>query len=481
MEEPAAKKPAREDGAGSKRGKQLVYMARKSGPNILKTAAEGKMARKTKAGKEAEDDEETADEPSQESHEEDDENPVARTLSKDEIKAKVASRKTPSKKKVAGDDAEAKAKAGGAAKKASGGAGKSSGKSSDDIDTKRKKEIELMVPRKSVKSADIREMTEEAAKKALPGGAKDKTKNDKGNYKVGDLTSFASKLTRLHLNESAKNNDEIIRMLTQLFEEKLVYRSDVERSGIASIIARLRKSSNPTVAQTASAVRKHMIVIIVDDTGTDGDKSAAGAPKAGASETDSKAKKQKEPKTSEKRSEVKSEPKPKSEPVATTVQKGADGAKKTKSAAQDSGVKKESAAASDEKSSAATLESVAAAAAAADATGDKASGVAAKPESEAASTAANDVTPSKSAEAVATEKTDSEDAKKTATTNQETGSSAAPAAEKRDSSVKKADASLDPHRQAFIDMLSNVLDPSGAAHVNVAKEIEVRRGGELRA
>ncbi|GMF16829.1 unnamed protein product [Phytophthora lilii] len=184
------------------------------------------------------------------------------TLSKEEIKAKVAIRKTPSKKK-AGD--ESAAAAGAAAKKAPKATTKHTKANGSEIDSKRKKEIELVVPHKSVKSADIREMTEEAAKKKL-SGPKTKAKKDKGDYKVGDLSSFAIKMTRLHAKESTRNNDELVAMMQELFKEKLMYRSDVERSGLAAIIATLRKSSNPTVGQTASALRKHMMKILNNDT-----------------------------------------------------------------------------------------------------------------------------------------------------------------------------------------------------------------------
>ncbi|ETK70971.1 hypothetical protein L917_21421 [Phytophthora nicotianae] len=181
-------------------------------------------------------------------------------LSKEEIKAKVASRKTP-KKKGADDVVNA---AGASVKKAPKATTKHKLNGSD-IDSKRKKEIELVVPHKTVKSADIREMTEEAAKKKL-NGPKSKTKKDKGDYKVGDLASFASKMTRLHMKESSRNNDELVVMMQELFKETLMYRSDVERSGLAAIIALLRKSSNQTVGKTASALRKHMMNILNNDT-----------------------------------------------------------------------------------------------------------------------------------------------------------------------------------------------------------------------
>ncbi|KAF1784590.1 Transcription elongation factor S-II, central domain [Phytophthora cactorum] len=109
-----------------------------------------------------------------------------------------------------------------------------------EIDSKRKKEIELVSRTR-------------AAKKKL----KSKTKKDKGDYKVGDLASFARIVT---------NNDELVGMMRELFRETLMYRSDVERSGLAAIIAMLRKSMSSTVGRTASALRKHMMTILNNDT-----------------------------------------------------------------------------------------------------------------------------------------------------------------------------------------------------------------------
>ncbi|CEG48430.1 Transcription elongation factor S-II, central domain [Plasmopara halstedii] len=186
---------------------------------------------------------------------------VVPTLSKEEIKAKVASRKAP-KKKEADDIAHVPT----AKKVPKVSTKQSKASNSVEIDSKRKKEIELVVPQKSVKSADIREMTEEAAKKKRDNGPKRKSKKDKGNYNVGDLAAFANKMVRLHANESSRNNDELVGMMQELFSEELMYRSDVERSGLAAIIALLRKSLSPTVGHTASALRKHMINILNNDT-----------------------------------------------------------------------------------------------------------------------------------------------------------------------------------------------------------------------
>lgn len=432
----------------------------KSKNKIPKAAAERKTKKSKKGGDDdevdADDDnqddakkdgeEEEVDEPSQESVEEGDEAPVTHSLSKEEIKAKIASRKTPSKKKLTTDDPDAKSKSGGAKKQAattgktSSGGGKTAS-STDEIDTKRKKEIELVVPRKSVKSADIREMTEEAAKKKLDGGQqKEKTKKDKGEYKVGDLGAFASKLTRLNANESSKNNDEIIQMLNQLFEEKVVFRSDVERSGLAAIIAVLRKSSNPTVAQTASALRKHLMKIIRMDTGNDGTAAPAKPQKAADDSSKTASKKPKDAKSAV-GGEKKDEPKKNTNGVAESkpVAVEADKVAPTTSSSDDkpngdvkSNNKTSSTAPADSKETTTPV-----------------------------ADAAKEVTPPKT----------EDDSSKT------TAKAAEPAATevaKSDSGEKKADASLDKNRQAFVDMLSNVLELSGPKHLALAKEIEVR-------
>ncbi|CAI5708796.1 unnamed protein product [Peronospora destructor] len=96
-------------------------------------------------------------------------------------------------------------------------------------------------------------------------------------------------MARLHAKESARNNDELVGMMEQLFKETLMYRSDVERSGLAAIIAILRKSLSPTVGQTASALRKHMIDILDDD--TDIKTHLGKKPHEGASDQDTKKRK----------------------------------------------------------------------------------------------------------------------------------------------------------------------------------------------
>ena len=65
------------------------------------------------------------------------------------------------------------------------------------------------MPRKSVKSSDIREMTEESAKKKV-------TSKEKFAYAVGPLRAFADHLTQLHADGLA---DDIIVQLAKLFEE----------------------------------------------------------------------------------------------------------------------------------------------------------------------------------------------------------------------------------------------------------------------
>jgi len=94
---------------------------------------------------------------------------------------------------------------------------------------------------------------------------KSNEKKDKGDYKVGDLASFASAMTRLLVKESEQNNDKLITLMRQLHNETAINRSDVERTGLAAVIAHLRKSSSRTVEQTASSLRKHMIKILIND------------------------------------------------------------------------------------------------------------------------------------------------------------------------------------------------------------------------
>lgn len=458
MKEPKPTKESKRDEATpeKRRGRPPGSKSKNKTP---KAAGERKTKKKSKKGgdgdeADADDDnqddvgkdeeEEVADEPSQESVGEEDEAPVTHSLSKEEIKAKIASRKTPSKKKLTTDESDAKSKSGGAKKQAAttgktnSGSGSKTASSTDEIDTKRKKEIELVVPRKSVKSADIREMAEEAAKKKLDGGQqKEKTKKDTGEYKVGDLGAFASKVTRLNANESSKNNDEIIQMLNQLFEEKVMFRSDVERSGLAAIIAVLRKSSNPTVAQTASALRKHLMKIIRMDAGNDDSAPAVKPQKAADDNSKAASKKPKGVKPAvgaDKKDEPKRESNgvTKSQPVAVEANK----------AAPSSGEKPNG----DVKSTSSTTPA-----------DSKDVRVTTAPVAD----AAKEAIPSK---------TENDSSKSAAKPLEPAGTEVTKSA----SGEKKTDASLDKNRQAFVDMLSNVLELSGPKHLALAKEIEVR-------
>ncbi|KAL4108386.1 hypothetical protein PRIC1_000102 [Phytophthora ramorum] len=380
--------------------------------------------------------------------EEDTEGP---TLSKEEIKAKVASRKTP-KKKGADDGPNA---AGGSAKKAlkpTAKHGKSNG--STEIDSKRKKEIELVVPHKSVKSADIREMTEEAAKKKL-SGPKSKTK-DKGEYKVGDLASCASKMARLQAKESARNNDELVGMMQELFKETLMYRSDVERSGLAAVIAMLRKNLSPTVAQTASALRKHMINILSNDT------EISHLGKKGHQNAEGHSSKKRKAENGSSHDTVKSdELKPKTEASAAPADS------------------------SDGKDNLAAKETVASPPANASPT-KKAVDVSSK---DAAVKTKEKETPDQTAEKEATKAAPSEDVRvKTDDAAEKTETATVP--DKRSSSPTKvedkptdavangkedvfeAPENLDKNRKIFVDMLSKILDHEGSNRADLANEID---------
>ncbi|KAG7396281.1 hypothetical protein PHYBOEH_002548 [Phytophthora boehmeriae] len=364
---------------------------------------------------------------------EDDEDAAGPTLSKDEIKAKVASRKAPSKKKAAEDSANV---SGASAKKPAVKQGKANGsahKSATEIDSKRKKEIELVVPHKTVKSADIREMTEEAAKKKL-GGSKNKAKKDKGDYKVGDLGSYASKMARLHAKESARNNDELVAMMQELFEETMMYRSDVERSGLAAIIAILRKSLSPTVGQSASALRKHLMKILNDDTEsvTSSKKDKLGAHNDAAGPASKKRK----------------------------VENGS--AMKAEDAAQKSQVKAESRSVenSDKKDNSAAKDP---------------SDVNASPEKKTDAPSAEDASPKKETRSNSatdvTAKTDdaTENPKRSSSPSKVTKSAEGA---KEDDLFQEQQEHLNKNREIFVDMLSQILDHDGAKRADLAKEIE---------
>ncbi|RLN51191.1 hypothetical protein BBJ29_009183 [Phytophthora kernoviae] len=363
---------------------------------------------------------------------EDDEDAAGPTLSKDEIKAKVASRKTPSKKKAAEDTANV---SGASAKKPTVKQGKSNGsahKSGTEIDSKRKKEIELVVPHKTVKSADIREMTEEAAKKKL-GGSKSKAKKDKGDYKVGDLGSYASKMARLHAKESARNNDELVAMMQELFQETMMYRSDVERSGLAAIIAILRKNLSPTVGQAASALRKHLMKILNNDTeeATSSKKNKSGTHYDVAGNASKKRK-------VENGSSVKTEDtaqKPPPDAVSSAVD---NSDKKDNSMTKDS----PPANASPEKKT------------------DAASAKDTSPKEETSSNSATDVT---------TKTDDATDNPKRSPSPNKVAKSAEGA---KEDDIFQEQEHLDKNREIFVDMLSQILDHDGSKRADLAKEIE---------
>jgi hypothetical protein len=368
-------------------------------------------------------------------------------LTKDEIKAKVASRKSPSKKKAAASAEDKSAAA--AAKKATKASGGTKGESATtaakaggagELDSKRKKEIELVVPRKSVKSADIREATEEAARKKP--GPREKPK-DKGDYKVGNLTQFAGKMNRLYANESSKNNDELIVLLTQLFEEKMVYRSDAERSGVAAVIAVLRKSQNPTVAQTASAVRKHLMHVLNNDV-IEEPTLASKKHKADGADAE-------EPKASKKQ---------KTSPVADTA---GDAPSSTPVPAELVDSKSEANGSSEVQEETVT----------------EAPQAEAKPEAgvtEAMPVEENKPSPTQEPE----QKLDPTEVTTEEITKQEPTSTPAPASPiKSDDPVlvatsPKPDPSGDKHRMVCIDMLKKSLAPIGERSEEIAREIEVR-------
>ncbi|RLN59828.1 hypothetical protein BBJ28_00010370 [Nothophytophthora sp. Chile5] len=379
---------------------------------------------------------------------EEEEEAAGPSLSKEEIKAKVASRKTPSRKKVAADDGAAAS--GVSAKKPSKSTTKAGGKANgtvlsktaSEIDSKRKKEIELVVPHKTVKSADIREMTEEAAKKKL-SGPKSKTKKDKGDYKVGDLSTFASKLTRLHAKESARNNDEVVGMLRELFDEKVMHRSDVERSGLAAIIAVLRKSSSPTVGQTAKALRKHMIQMLKKEQQSE----AVDTSKKQKAEVDAAAGKATKKRKVEDGSAVKTEENTQEAAVESSGVEG-DTAEKAENPAE---------------SGDATKEEEAKPAATDDSPKVKDREAADKPgmqKSKAATTAVSKK-PKKS---------------KNERPSSPTKAAAMPAAASAngEGDIFKGQTDLDKNRAVFVDMLSKILQPNGPTHAELAKEIDVR-------
>lgn len=363
--------------------------------------------------------------------EEEDDSAGGPSLSKDEIKAKLASRKTPSRKKSqAGGDASAKktlVKGVGKASSAS-----ASSKTTGDIDTKRKKEIELVVPHKSVKSADIREMTEEAAKRKTPHESKDKVA-----YVVGDLATFASKMARLQAHESSKNNDELVIMLGKLLKETVIFRSDIERSGVAAIVLALRKkSTNPTVSSTASAVRKHMMKVMEDDT-------SGGTRKKHSTDGEPVQKTKKKQKTDSGASSL-----PRSSESAP-IKSEKDGIK------QEVGTKSVSALTSNETSGASTKAEVTDAAASATTNGGG-GGVKAAGKKDTPTT-------------VVAESPAPFTLSATKATDGEAGTAAA-----AEDEVFQGEVNLDKNRVVFVARLSDVLKEHGQSFGKLAKEIEVR-------
>jgi hypothetical protein len=395
---------------------------RRNGKSPTVKATKEAPLKKGRKGKQRSDAAEDAEQhPMPETTAEEEEDSAAPALSKDEIKAKVASRKTPSRKKVDGVDAGAK-KTTKAQAKANSKASSTSTKG--DIDTKRKKEIELVVPHKSVKSADIREATEQAAMRGSGDKVKGRSK-DKVAYKVGDLAVFASKMTRLQAKESAKNNDELVGMLGQLLKEKSIDRADVERSGLAAIIAVLRKNSNPTVASTASAVRKHMILILTYDTTAD---NKAPSKKKHAADGDT---------------DLRSAPKkPKLGNSSSSAAADARAIKAESGSAD--GVSKEADAKTDAPAEVKTEASKSKGAALANGSAGSGNGV--NSEDPATPTVVTD--PSLSA-------VDGD-------------------LKTKDEDIFKGETNLDKNRVAFVEMLGEVLKANGPAHDKLAKEIEVR-------
>jgi hypothetical protein len=374
------------------------------------------------------------------------------TLSKEEIKAKVASRKSP-KKKGADDSANG---AGASAKKATKPAAKHAKSNGSEIDSKRKKEIELVVPHKTVKSADIREMTEEAAKKKL-SGPKGKVKKDKGDYKVGDLGQFASKMTRLHAKESTRNNDELVGMMQELFKETLMYRSDVERSGLAAVIAVLRKSLSPTVGQTASALRKHMIKILENDTDINVKTTHLGK-KVHHDAAGHGTKKRK----AENGSSLKTEEQQQKIPVEASSPAAANGD------AKESAVAKEKVSAAPANASPAKK------------VDDAPQKKTIVKEEKTASKPEQGATPKpEPSETVAMKTEDAAAAKTEAATDKQEKADAAATGKPADSvatdreDLFEAPEHMDKNRKIFVDMLSKILDHKGSTRADLAKEIEV--------
>ncbi|KAG7389934.1 hypothetical protein PHYPSEUDO_009192 [Phytophthora pseudosyringae] len=80
------------------------------------------------------------------------------------------------------------------------------------VGRKRPAENEVVVPRKAVKSEAAREITGEQRQQREPKRA---TKKDKGEYQVGDLASFVTKMARLQAKESDENDNELVAMMNR--------------------------------------------------------------------------------------------------------------------------------------------------------------------------------------------------------------------------------------------------------------------------
>nr|CCA13923.1 conserved hypothetical protein [Albugo laibachii Nc14] len=79
-----------------------------------------------------------------------------------------------------------------------------------------------------------------------------------------DWLVFGKRLTSLSEDESA-NRDELLQMLTKVFEAKKIWKVDIEKSGVGPVISKLRKSTNPSLAQTAKSLRKYLIATLNKD------------------------------------------------------------------------------------------------------------------------------------------------------------------------------------------------------------------------
>ncbi|CCI41326.1 unnamed protein product [Albugo candida] len=79
-----------------------------------------------------------------------------------------------------------------------------------------------------------------------------------------DWIIFGKRLISLSEDEAA-NHDELLLMLSKVFEAKKITKVDIEKSGVAPVISKLRKSTNPSLAQTAKSLRKYLIASLNKD------------------------------------------------------------------------------------------------------------------------------------------------------------------------------------------------------------------------